>query len=122
MSEQIQGPTPQEVLAEGGNFTVKNRSFEDVQVFLRMLPMDLYPEYARVMEDEQKAVELFADKPGLCKTLPPSSIGKLMEEGERMNADFFPWFDRRVKRMERIAPGSSGLRQFNSMTTSQASA
>lgn len=121
-AQQFPGPTPEEILAKGTNVVVKDLAGVEGAIFVRMLPVKSYPDYARVMEDEEKAVDLFADNPGLAATLPMSSIGKIVEEGERVNADFFPWFVRRLRRMQKVDP--DGLRRSftGSTTTSQGSA
>jgi hypothetical protein len=119
---QIPGPTPEEILAKGTNVVVKDRAGVEDTVFVRMLPMKSYPDYIRVMEDEEQAADLFTDKPGLSASLPPSSIGKIVEEGERVNADFFPWFVRRLRRMEKVDPDALRRSLTASTITSQGSA
>ena len=121
-AQQFPGPTGEEILAKGAAVVVKDRAGVDVSVFVRMLPVNSYPEYIPVMEDEEKAADLFANKPGLSETLPPSSIGKIVEEGERLNSDFFPWFVRRVRRMERVNLNALRRSIAASTTTSQESA
>ena len=121
-AQQFPGPTGEEILAKGATVVVKDRAGVDVSVFVRMLPVKSYPDYIRVMEDEERAVDLFADKPGLSDTLPPSSIGMIMEEGERVNSDFFPWFVRRLRRMERVDPSGFRRNIKGSIITSQESA
>lgn len=101
-AQQIPGPTPEEILAKGKNVVVKDRAGVENTVFVRMLPVSSYPDYIMVMEDEEKAVDLFTNTPGLSETLPPSSIGTIVEEGERLNTDFFPWFVRRARRIQRV--------------------
>ena len=97
------GPTPLEITNEGGTFIVRDKQGNPREVFLRLLPVGQYKDYALVLEDEEKAVDLLANTPGLTATLPPDSIGTLMEEGERMNAAFFPWLRRRMRRIERVS-------------------
>lgn len=114
-AQQFPGPTPDEILAKGATVVVKDCAGADVSVFIRMLPVSAYPEYILVMEDEERAVDLFAGKPGLAETLPPASIGKIVDEGERLNTDFFPWFVRRLRRLERVDP--NGLRRSIAVST-----
>lgn len=104
-------PTPGEVLQgsiRGFDVTLWDGAVEKVDI--RVLPVGEYETYARVMEQEARAAELFTGKPeGWGDTLRPDSLGNLIEEGERINAGFFePWFRRRVARMERFMPGSVG--------------
>ncbi|MFM8359022.1 MAG: hypothetical protein ACKOET_10760 [Verrucomicrobiota bacterium] len=109
MSAQAQDPKPAEILRGGTNaFTVTLWDGFTEAVFVRMLPVGEYEAYARVLEDEPRAAEMFCAKPkGWGDTLRPDSLGALIEEGQRLNADFFgPWFRRRQARMEWLAPGS----------------
>lgn len=84
----------------GEPLTVKNRTGEDEAVFVREMPMKEYPDYVRVVDDEERAVEFLCDKPpGWADTLPPDSVGEIVEVGERLNQAVFPWLARRMRRI-----------------------
>lgn len=104
-------PTPAEVL-HGGIENVEAVLWDGSteQVTVRMLPVREYEAFARVLENEPRMAEVLCAKPeGWGDSLRPDSLGRLVEEGERINADFFvPWFRRRAARMERLVPGSVG--------------
>ena len=84
-------------LHEGGTLTV----------FIRQIPIRLMPQMLAALEDENRLVELFCDKPeGWSDGLTPESFEKIITEGERLNADFFSrWVQRRLTRQERVMPG-----------------
>lgn len=121
-AQQFPGPTPDEILIGGTRVSVSTRTGSVVECFVRMLPVSEYPDYVTMMEDEEKAVDLFTKTPGLAATLPPMAIGTIVEEGERVNAAFFPWCVRRVRRVQRVAPGALESNSRASINTSQASA
>jgi hypothetical protein len=79
-------------------------------VSIRMLPVREYESFARVLENEPRMAEILCGRPeGWGDTLRPDSLGEIITQGERLNADFFvPWFRRRAERMERLVPGSVG--------------
>ena len=103
------GPTTAEVL-NGGiqnlDAVLWDGSIEPTT--LRMLPVREYEAFARALENEPRMAEILCGKPdGWGDTLRPDSLGRIVTEGERINADFFvPWFQRRAERMERLVPGS----------------
>lgn len=121
-AQQFPGPTPDEILIGGTKVTVSTRTGSTVECFVRMLPVSEYPDYVTVMEDEEKAVDLFTKTPGLAATLPPSSIGTIVEHGERVNDAFFPWCVRRARRIDRVVPGAMQRNIQASTSTSRASA
>lgn len=107
-NEKSEGPTQMETLLGGIELTVEklDRTTETVRV--RQLPVKLYPQYLLCMEDEPAMVELFCDrKAGWSEGLAPQSFQKVVEEGERINADFFEsWYRRKIARLEKLVPGA----------------
>ena len=77
------------------------------KVFLRQLPVRLMPQMLAALEDENRLVELFCDKPeGWSDALTVESFEKVVTEGETLNADFFSrWVQRRLSRQEKVMPG-----------------
>lgn len=121
-TQQFPGPTPDEILNAGTKVSVSTRTGSVVECFVRMLPVSEYTDYVKLMEDEEKAVDLFTNTPGLAATLPPNAIGTIVEEGERVNVAFFPWCVRRMRRVQRVAPGTLESNIRASINTSQSSA
>lgn len=76
-------------------------------VFIRQLPVRLMPQMLASLEDENRLVELFCDRPeGWSDNLAAESFEKVVLEGERLNADFFSrWVQRRLTRQEKVMPG-----------------
>ena len=77
------------------------------KVFIRQIPIRQMPRMLAALEDENRLVELFCDKPeGWSDALTVESFEKLVTEGERLNADFFSrWVQRRLTRQEKVMPG-----------------
>jgi hypothetical protein len=77
------------------------------KVFVRQIPVRLMPQMLANLEDENRLVELFCDKPdGWSDSITPESFEKVVFEGERLNADFFSrWVHRRLTRQEKVMPG-----------------
>lgn len=77
------------------------------KVFIRQIPIRQMPRMLAALEDENRLVELFCDKPeGWSDTLTVESFEKIINEGERLNADFFSrWVQRRLTRQEKVMPG-----------------
>jgi hypothetical protein len=77
------------------------------KVFIRQIPVRLMPQMLASLEDENRLVELFCEKPEKWSdTLTVESFEKLVTEGERLNADFFSrWVQRRLSRQEKVMPG-----------------
>lgn len=114
-------PTPTEVLLGGiPDHTVTLWDGTTETVSIRMLPVREYEAFARVLENEPRMAEIMCGKPeGWGDTLRPDSLGEIVTQGERLNADFFvPWFRRRAERMERLVPGSVGLSAHGSPSPS----
>ena len=77
------------------------------KVFVRQIPVRLMPQMLANLEDENRLVELFCDKPdGWSDSITPESFEKVVLEGERLNSDFFSrWVHRRLTRQEKVMPG-----------------
>lgn len=86
----------------------RNGTVETIAV--RALPVRKFDTYLKLIDDEPGTIELVTDKPpGWSDTLMPHSHAEIMMVSEELNgADFFAWLQRRVKRQEQLAPGSSG--------------
>lgn len=102
------GPSKTETLL--GGYTVKvafnvGSSTEDVLV--RQLPIKSFPALLAAADDEYKMAELYCDKPsGWAETLTLNSLEAVINEGERVNQDFFSrWVQRRLNRQEKMMPG-----------------
>lgn len=69
-------------------------------VRIRQLPIRLLPQYLASLDDEPRMVELLCDKPsGWSDSLSPADFEGIIEEGERLNSDFFSrWLERKKKR------------------------
>ena len=96
-----------ETLFGGAELEVALTAGGKEKAFIRQLPVRLMPQMLACLEDENRLVELFCDKPeGWSDTLDPESFEKVVTEGERLNADFFSrWVQRRLTRQERVMPG-----------------
>ncbi len=96
-----------ETLFGGLEVEVALTSGQTEQVFIRQLPIRQMPQMLAALEDENRLVELFCDKPeGWSDGLTVESFEKVVTEGERLNADFFSrWVQRRLTRQEKVMPG-----------------
>lgn len=96
-----------ETLFGGLEVEVSLTSGQTEQVFIRQIPIRQMPQMLAALEDENRLVELFCDKPeGWSDELTVESFEKVVTEGERLNADFFSrWVQRRLTRQERVMPG-----------------
>jgi hypothetical protein len=96
-----------ETLFGGADLEIRLLGGGTENVFIRQIPIRLMPQMLASLEDENRLVELFCDKPeGWSDTLDPESFEKVVTEGERLNADFFSrWVQRRLTRQERVMPG-----------------
>jgi hypothetical protein len=77
------------------------------KVFVRQIPIRLMPQMMAYLENENRLVELFCDRPkGWSDSITVESFEKVVQEGERLNTDFFVrWFQRRLTRQEKVMPG-----------------
>ena len=96
-----------ETLFGGQEIEVSLTSGQTEQVFIRQLPIRQMPQMLAALEDENRLVELFCEKPeGWSDGLTVESFEKVVTEGERLNADFFSrWVQRRLTRQEKVMPG-----------------
>jgi hypothetical protein len=69
--------------------------------------VDEFPKLMMALEDEPLMVEIYTGKPkGWFKSIQRESFVKIIEEGERVNGDFFfPWAARKIARQEKLMPG-----------------
>ena len=77
------------------------------KVFVRQIPVRLMRQMLAYLEDENRLIELFCDRPkGWSDSITVESFEKVVQEGERLNTDFFVrWFQRRLTRQEKVMPG-----------------
>ena len=96
-----------ETLLGGLEIEVTLTSGNTEQVFLRQLPIRQMPRMLAALEDENRLVELFCDKPdGWSDRLTVESFEQVILKGEALNADFFSrWVQRRLTRQEKVMPG-----------------
>ena len=96
-----------ETLFGGQEVEVSLTSGQTEQVFIRQLPIRQMPQMLAALEDENRLVELFCERPeGWSDGLTVESFEKVVTEGERLNADFFSrWVQRRLTRQEKVMPG-----------------
>jgi len=104
-------PTKTETLNGGIDCIVTYADGGTETVFVRQLPVKLYPKLAQAqMEEETSLVMLYADKPlEWVEKLTPQAHETIISEGERINADFFwRWVERKMTRQEKLMPGIRG--------------
>jgi hypothetical protein len=108
MSAQ-EGPSPTEKLF-GAEVPVSFEGKADAEsVTLREIPVAEWPKAIAAEGNEFALVDLFAGRPsGWSLTLKPESFGRIIAEGERLNAGFFAYCDRTerkaIARLRRVAP------------------
>jgi hypothetical protein len=100
-------PTPTETLLGGKKVSAAKKDGTAEDVFVRQIGIEDCPAYLELQDDELSIIEFVAQKPaGWAKTLTPSCQEQLLEESERINADFFSrWVDRQKKRADKLMPG-----------------
>jgi hypothetical protein len=78
-------------------------------VVVRELRINERPAYARIIDEEDKCVELFCDRPaGWADTLTAESVEDIIAKGENLNlAPFRAWLGRRLKRVKFLAVDAS---------------
>lgn len=101
-------PAPIETLLGGSELTVTHLGGITEMVRVRQLPIRDYPRLLDLALDEPRKVELLCDRPeGWADRLTLESAEAVIEEGDRLNADFFGrWFRRRIALQERLMPGA----------------
>lgn len=82
--------------------TVRDDAAREVrrqEVFLKQLPVRDYPAAFAAYGDEFKLADLYCGQAaGWSATLAPDSFSAVVTEGERVNADFFAYCERRQSR------------------------
>lgn len=75
-------------------------------VLVRELAVKEYPKLLPALNDEERQVEIFCDKPeGWAATLKAASHEAVMQAGEALNlAPFFGWYERRIKMQRKLQP------------------
>lgn len=94
--------TKNETLLGGADVAVIFRDGTSETIKVRQLPIRLFQMYLAAIDQEARQVELYCDKPEKWSdTLTNESFELIIEEGERINRDFFSrWKVRREKRQE----------------------
>ena len=97
----------EQTLFGGAELEVVYADGQTEKVFIRQIPVRLMPQMLAALEDENRLVELFCDRPeGWSDSLKPESFEKVVLQGEALNADFFSrWVQRRLTRQEKVMPG-----------------
>jgi len=101
------GPTDTETLKGGADVIATKLDGTTEAVFLRQIAAEDCDALLGMQENEMKIVEFYCKKPeGWAKTLTRDSYQLLVNEGDRINADFFfSWVERRIARQEKLLPG-----------------
>ena len=74
-------------------------------VFVRQLPIRLFPQLRAALQDEGKMIELYCDKPaGWADGLTVESHEELIAKGDEINRDFFSRWVERMKSREGLVP------------------
>lgn len=96
-----------ETLMGGAPCTANKQDGTQEAVAIRQLPIKLFPDLLAAVENESAMIELFCAKPaGWAETLTLESFEQIVNEGERLNSDFFSrWAQRRIARQEKLMPG-----------------
>jgi len=91
------GGNQMRVQFEGGNFEI---------VTVRQVPLKQYRELMQAQDNEFHFIEIVCNKPeGWAENMKPADYNLLVDEANRINADFFAWCSRQIARVERLAPG-----------------
>jgi hypothetical protein len=92
---------PMATLLGGRELTIHRLERDaDEKVFVRQLPIKLYPKLRDCLADECAQLELYCDKPpGWAESLTPPQHEQLITVAEEINRDFFSrWLDRQKGR------------------------
>jgi hypothetical protein len=105
-TETVKGPTGFETLMGGKDVTVTYQDGKTEAVRVRQLCIEDYPKLLAAMQDEATQAELYCGKEvGWAKQLTTECHDLVMEEGERINADFFGrWVQRRMRKLKLLGP------------------
>jgi len=89
----------------GKQMQIRTLAGASEEITIRKLPVSLCERLLALTDDEAGTIELLCDKPkGWSDSLDRDDAVRILEEGDRLNADFFQsWFLRRLKRLERLA-------------------
>lgn len=116
------GPTKSETLAGGTNVEVIFADRHSETVFVRQLPIKLFPAYAAAMQNEPRLAELFCDRPsGWADLLTNEALEQIVDAGERINMDFFERWQKRQERRQSLLPKrdlAEELRAFEALQKS----
>jgi len=105
-ADQQPGPTSLETLMGGNQMHVRFENGTTEAVTVRQVPLKQYRELMEAQADEFRFIELVCAKPaGWAENMKPADYNALVDEASRINADFFEWCSRQIRRVERLAPG-----------------
>lgn len=104
--------------------TVKFQDGHSETVKVSQVPFNKMLDYLKAQDDECKLIELVCGKAeGWAVSLVAEDFNKLVELGERVNADFFgQWWNRRLERLERMLPKKAASASSSGSQTSLSSA
>lgn len=102
------GPTPTETAKQGGQLVVTLTTGQERLIPIRQLKIREMEALLAAQGDEFKLALLYTGQSEeWLDTLTMESQEAVVEAGDRINSDFFGrWFQRRLDRQERLAPGS----------------
>ncbi|HEV8523084.1 MAG TPA: hypothetical protein VGQ71_01185 [Terriglobales bacterium] len=94
-------------LLGGETYTATRIDGTTEPVFIRQLPVKIYPVFLEAIDDEPRMVDILCDKPaGWSETMSPESFDFIATRGDALNQDFFyRWAQRRLARQEKLVPG-----------------
>src|SRR5688572_11114890 len=94
-------------LCGGIDYTATKRDGSSETVQILQLPIKQFPAYSKVLTDEPALVDLLTGKPkGWSETLTNESFEQIVQEGKKLNADFFErWLRRQFETQEKLTPG-----------------
>jgi hypothetical protein len=100
------GPTSLETLMGGNQITIRFEDGHQELVNVRQVPLKQYRELMEAQANEFRFIELVCEKPeNWAENMKPADYNALVDEANRINADFFAWCARQIQRVERLAPG-----------------
>lgn len=102
------GPTPAETLKQGADIVVVFNDGQERLIRILQLPIRMMEALLVAQGDEPKLILLYTGQTEeWLDEVTPTSQEEIVKEGDRINADFFGrWFQRRLDRQEKLAPGS----------------
>ena len=109
------GPTPFETLSAGTPVSATLRSGERINLNVRQLPIRDFPKLLELQNNESALLELYTGATAeVLGQLTTESELTILEEGDRVNADFFGrWVQRRFRVNNLLAPAGDKQSAIN---------